>query len=100
MADLVLDDVVEDLDRREQQAPVERHRTPGRARRPARPLAADRQAGVAGAGAGGGGVEAVCDLVARGPTVEALQRRPRLALRDEQDGAAPVDALAPPLRLQ
>ena len=38
VADLVLDDVVEDLRRREQQPPVERHRARGRARRPARAL--------------------------------------------------------------
>ena len=51
VADLVLDDVVEDLGRREQQPPVERHRARGRARRPAGALAADRQPRVARAGA-------------------------------------------------
>ncbi len=57
VADLVLDDVVEHRLGREQQPPVERHRAARRARRPARALAADRQAVVGHARAGHRGVE-------------------------------------------
>ena len=71
----MLDDVVEDLGRREQQAPVERHLPLGRARRPAGALAADRQACVMRAGARGGGVEPRGDLGAGRAAVEPLERR-------------------------
>ena len=87
VADLVLHDVVEDLGRGEQQAPVERHPAVRRARRPARALAADRQAAVGGAGALRGGVEPPADLGAarRGgssaPGPAAGRRRGRAARR-------------------
>ena len=53
----MLDHVVEDLGRRQQQPPVEAHRTARRAARPARALAADLQRAVAPARAGHGRVE-------------------------------------------
>src|SRR3712207_9034020 len=46
VARLVPHDVVEDGFGREQQAPVEAERPPGRTRAPAGPLVADRQGGV------------------------------------------------------
>ena len=64
----MLDDVVEDLRWREQQPPVERHRARRGAGGPARPLAADRQPAVAGAGARGG-------RVSRGPSSARARRR-------------------------
>src|ERR671922_2137673 len=55
VSDLVLDDVVEDLGRRQEEAVVEAHRAARGAGRPACPLPSDREAGVANAGAGRGG---------------------------------------------
>jgi hypothetical protein len=96
--DLVLDHVVEDLGRSEQQAPVEGHRARGRAGRPARLLAADREPGVAGAGPGAGRVQPRGDLHPRAPAVPLLDRLQRvLARRDQQPVAVALLALAPAL---
>src|SRR3954462_5555473 len=71
---LVLHDVVHDLLRREQQAPVEAHRPVRRAARPARSLGADRQPLVGGAGARAGGVEARSDLGTGPLAIPAFER--------------------------
>src|SRR5436853_1924552 len=71
---LVLDHVVEDLLRREQEPPVEAHRAVLGAARPAGALTADREPLVAGPGAHGGGVEPGGYLDTGAPAVPALQR--------------------------
>src|SRR3954454_18802842 len=72
--DLVLDDVVEDLLRAQQQPPVEAHRAVRGAGGPPGALLADRQRGVAGPRASDGGVEALLDLRAGLLAVPALER--------------------------
>src|SRR5205807_2758685 len=102
---LVLDHVVEDLLRREQEPPVEAHRAILGAARPARALTTDREPLVARPGARGGGVEPGGDLDAGAPAVPALEgvahgglagdsnRDPQLAApeRDVRSDAAGLD---------
>src|SRR3954453_1574361 len=92
---LVLDDVVHDLLRREQQAPVEAHRAVRRAACPARSLGANGQPLVGGPGAGAGGVEAPPDLRACAlaiPAFEGIAKRlaPGLADLHLEDAPGPL----------
>src|SRR5256885_5029777 len=73
MRHLVLDHVVEDLLRREQEPPVEAHRAVLGAARPAGALTADREPLVVGPGARGHGVEPGGDLDAGAPAVPTLE---------------------------
>ncbi len=70
----MLDHVVEDLGRREQQAPVEAHRSRRRAAGPARALAPDLEARVRRAGPGHRGVQTRGDLRARPAAKPGLER--------------------------
>src|SRR3954469_25489985 len=69
VCDLVLDDVVEDLGRGQQESPVEAHRPVRRAGRPAGALLPDRQRRVGRSRAGDSVLEAVLDL---GPRLLAV----------------------------
>src|SRR5205814_9097406 len=98
VADLVPDDVVEHPLGREQQPPVEAHAPVGRARRPARALAAYLKVAIWPARQRAGVVEARLDLRARRASVETLQRRARIPRGHEQPIATAMRAGAPPLR--
>src|SRR2546429_3757 len=83
--------------RREQQPPVEAHRTRRAATRPARALAADREARVGDVGARAGIVEARGYLRARAAPKPALERGAVISGRDEQAVAAARHLPTPPL---
>src|SRR5215211_8396814 len=73
MRHLVLDDVVEDLGRGQEQPPVEAHRPRGGAAGPAGALAANLQAAEADPGPAGGGPQPRLHLGARAPTQPGLE---------------------------
>ena len=91
---LVLDHVVEDLRRRQQQAPVEAHRPARGAARPARALAADLERRVAAAGSRHRRVEPHGHLGARLAPIPGLERLSRVGARRQHHAelvAAPGD---------